>query len=149
MLVVTYDDVPCGRLSLRSRVLITTSDASCAWIIARLNALRCSASTIVAIKRFVCLLRLNVLPGFIIFYLFKNTGGALGSRTLSTTFMIVRISNPLPYHPAHAPIEFVYRHTMSKSCAGSDSKYRPATGFRYSNKCLGRLATHIWITVHT
>ena len=30
-------------------------------------------------------------------------GGALGSRTLSATFVTVRISNPLPYHPAHAP----------------------------------------------
>ena len=30
-------------------------------------------------------------------------GGASGSRTLSPYFYDVRISNPLPYHPAHAP----------------------------------------------
>ena len=55
-------------------------------------------------------------------------------------------ANQLRYHSI---FEFVYRHTMSKSCAEPDSKYRLAKGFKYSNKCLGRLATHIWITLHT
>jgi hypothetical protein len=40
-------------------------------------------------------------------------GGTLGSRTLSTTFVIVRISNPLPYHPAHVPL---CNYTTIKVC---------------------------------
>ena len=53
--------------------------------------------------------------------------------------------------PLHQRVinEFVCRYSMSKSSTEPRHGARPATGFRYSNKCLGRLATHIWITVHT
>ena len=41
--------------------------------------------------------------------------------------------------------EFAYRYTMSKLCAESRHGARPATDIRYTNKCLGQLASHIWL----
>ena len=73
--------------------------------------------------RFVVLLNLNVLLGFIVF--FHVVGGTLGSRTLSAAHHHRGISNPVPYHPAHVPsCYYIVNTLLCQQLFGGDDRDR-------------------------
>ena len=57
----------------------------------------------------------------------KKLGGECGSRTHSTAHHHRRISNPMPYHPAHSPCCYCYyiaKFKTSQSKSGTASEFK-------------------------